>query len=73
MSEFQCRTKPINGTTYMVFCYQQDGKLSARMTLNSLESAESMIEKMNSINVRAELVTKPWTKEVCIECGEERF
>lgn len=71
-NEYQCRTKVVNGITYRVRLYDAD-RLAMRTSYQSREEAQDWIDRMHKIapKYRGEITEEPWTKTVCIECGQE--
>lgn len=70
--EFKCRTKEISGITYRVFIYDSNS-IVARSSYQSKQAAQNRIDTMNKVSpkYRGEITEIPWTKTVCIECGQE--
>lgn len=71
--EFSCRTKIITGITYKVFLFDSEDQVVLPTSFYDEERAKKyiayIIERDNI--VRGEIIQHSWTKEVCIECGEE--
>lgn len=72
VTEFPCRTTVLSGTTIRVSFYSQDGQLVTKLVCNSIEYARWFIQTMSSQKLHVQMEEQEWSKEVCIECGDEK-
>lgn len=72
--KYPCRTEIISGMTYIVKMYR-DGTLRMTGSFESQAAADRHIKFMSEKlpEYTFEISSCPWTSEVCIECGEERY
>lgn len=74
MAEYPCRTKTISGTSYSILVLRDGKPRGYASGYDSIEAAERLAEKFRAIpGIETKIEETHWTKEVCIECGEERL
>jgi len=74
MDEFPCRTKSISETDYSIIVYSvpENEKVASISYFFSEEQAQTYIDRMpKTDNRRFEIVSRTYTREVCIECGKD--
>ncbi len=72
--KYPCRTEAISGITYRIGIFR-DGTLRSSTSFDDRAGADRYVEFFAGKfpEYKLEITEKPWTNNLCIECGREEY